>query len=159
MANDGTSCRPVGAVCIHVELFPAPVTVEVAHPVTEVPTPIFIAQVPPPEPPFKTPAADKAVFLYVYKCSAADPRMSSYNHLLQLTPNQQGNLNKFLTELQCRNFATKHQLSIQIGAKLAKICMQCVHIPTKFPFCIQPLVVGQELFQLLLMLVNVQCAC
>ncbi len=56
-------------------------------------------------PPAVSVAADKAVFLYVHKCSEADPRMSSYNYLLQITPNQQGTLKKFLTELQCRNFA------------------------------------------------------
>ena len=36
------------------------------------------------------------------------------------TPNQQRTLNKFPTELQCRKFANKHRLSIQIGAKRAK---------------------------------------
>ena len=46
-------------------------------------------------------------------------------------PNQQRRiLNKLPTELQYRNYVTtsKHRLSIQIGAKLAKACMQCVYV-------------------------------
>ncbi len=34
-------------------------------------------------------------------------------------------------------------MSIQIGAKRAKMCMQCVHIPNQLPFCTSPLVVGK----------------
>ncbi len=34
------------------------------------------------------------------------------------------------------------ETSIQVGAKLAKTCMNCVHIPTELPFCAPPLVVG-----------------
>ena len=57
-------------------------------------------------------------------------------------PNQQRTLNMLPSELRCRNFVNKHRLSIQVGAKRAKTCMQCVHIPTEPPFCIPPLVVG-----------------
>ncbi len=55
-------------------------------------------------------------------------------------PNQQRTV-----KLRRRNFVTKHQLSIQIGAKRAKTCMQCVYtcMPTELSFCISPLVVGQ----------------
>ncbi len=35
-------------------------------------------------------------------------------------PNQQRTLNRLPTDLRCRNFANKHQLSIQIGTKRAK---------------------------------------
>ena len=49
-------------------------------------------------------------------------------------PNQQRTLNKLPTELRCRSFVNKHQLSTQIGAKRAKkTCMLCVHIPTELP--------------------------
>ena len=48
----------------------------------------------------------------------------------QGAPNQQRNLNKLPPELRCRNFVTKHRLSVQIGTKSAKMCMKCVHIPT-----------------------------
>ncbi len=47
-------------------------------------------------------------------------------------PDQQHN--KLPPELRCRNFANKYWLGIQIGARCAKTCMQCVHIP--------PLLVG-----------------
>ncbi len=59
-----------------------------------------------------------------------------------LLPNQQRTLNKLPTELRCRNFVYQHWLSIQISAKHAKTCMQCVCTPTDLPFCIPPLVVG-----------------
>ena len=36
----------------------------------------------------------------------------------------------------------KHWLSIQIGAKRAKMCVHCAYISTELPFCIPPLVVG-----------------
>ena len=50
-------------------------------------------------------------------------------------PNQQRTLNKPPTELQCKNFfENKYRLSMQIGAKRAKTCMQCVPIPTELPF-------------------------
>ena len=49
-------------------------------------------------------------------------------------PNQQSSLNKLLTEFRCGNFVDKHGLSKQIGAKRAKMCMQCVHIPNEPPF-------------------------
>ncbi len=41
-------------------------------------------------------------------------------------PNQQLTLDKLPTELRCRNYVTKHRLSIQIGAKRAKTCVQRV---------------------------------
>ena len=43
-----------------------------------------------------------------------------------------------------RIFVNKHRLRIQIGAKRAKKkpCIQRVHIPNKFPFCMPPSVVG-----------------
>ena len=44
-------------------------------------------------------------------------------------PNQQRTLNKLPTELQCRNFVSKHRLSMQIGAeRMQETCMQCVRI-------------------------------
>ncbi len=61
-----------------------------------------------------------------------------------VSPNQQRALNKLPPELRRRNFVTKHRLSTQIGAKRAKTCKQCVHIPTELPFCKPPLVVGQR---------------
>ena len=60
-------------------------------------------------------------------------------------PNQQRTLDKLPTELRCRNFVAKHRLSMEIGAKRAKACMQCVHIPTGLSFCTPPLVVGCEM--------------
>ncbi len=58
-------------------------------------------------------------------------------------PNQQHILNKLPTDLRCRNFVNNHRLSMQIGAKYAKTCMQRVQIPTELPFCIPSLVVGK----------------
>ena len=50
-------------------------------------------------------------------------------------PNQQCTLNKLRTELQCRNFVNEHQLSMQVGAKRAKMWhAMCVYIPTELPF-------------------------
>ncbi len=43
-------------------------------------------------------------------------------------PNQQCTLNKLPTELQCRNIVNEHRPSIQICAKHAKTCTQCVYI-------------------------------
>ena len=43
-------------------------------------------------------------------------------------PNQQHTLNKLPTELRCSEFVNQHRLSIQIGAKRAKTCMQCVYV-------------------------------
>ncbi len=44
-------------------------------------------------------------------------------------PNQQRTLNNLPNELRCRNFVTKHQLSIlQIGTKRAKTCTCNVYI-------------------------------
>ena len=34
---------------------------------------------------------------------------------------------------------------MQIGAKRANTCTQCVHVPTEFPFCIPPLLVGSAI--------------
>ena len=48
-----------------------------------------------------------------------------------------------------RNFVNKHRLSMQIGAKRGKKCLQCVHISTELPFCIPPLVVGSKFVQLM----------
>ncbi len=67
-------------------------------------------------------------------------RMEKLENPSNVLPSQQRTLNKLSTELQCRNFVSKHQLSIQNGAKCAKTCKQCVHIPTEL--CIPPLVVG-----------------
>ncbi len=39
-------------------------------------------------------------------------------------------------------FVNKHRLSLQIGAKRAKTCMQGVYVPTDLPFCMPQLVVG-----------------
>ena len=61
---------------------------------------------------------------------------------LYVHANQQCNLNKLLTELRCRNFVNKPRLSVQVGAKRAKTCMQCVYIRTEFPFCTAQLLVG-----------------
>ncbi len=57
-------------------------------------------------------------------------------------PTNNALLNKLPTEFRRRNFVDKHRLSVQIGAKRAKSCIQCVCIPTELPFCIPPLVVG-----------------
>ncbi len=62
--------------------------------------------------------------------------------LLLHIPSQQYILNKLSPELRCRNFVNKHRRSMQIDAKCARTCMQCVHIATELPFCIPPLVVG-----------------
>ncbi len=51
-----------------------------------------------------------------------------------LLPNQQLTLNKLPTEPRRRHFVTEHRLSVRIGAKRAKMCMHCVHIPTELPF-------------------------
>ncbi len=56
-------------------------------------------------------------------------------------PNQQRTLNRLPTDLRCRNFVTKHRLSIKIGARRVKTCMQCVRIPTELPFCMPAVVV------------------
>ncbi len=46
-------------------------------------------------------------------------------------PNQQRTLNKLPTELHCKIFVIHHRLSIQVGAKGAKMCMQCAYtVPT-----------------------------
>ena len=42
-------------------------------------------------------------------------------------------------------FVNNRRLSIQIGAKRAKTCIHCVHIPTELTFCIPQLVVGREI--------------
>ncbi len=69
--------------------------------------------------------------------------LPTLDNLSRRLPNQQRTLNKLPTELQYRNFVNKHRLSIQIGAKCAKMCAQCVlHIPTELPFCLPPLLVG-----------------
>ena len=41
-------------------------------------------------------------------------------------------------------FVGKHRLGMRTGAKRAKTCVQRVRIPTELPFCIPPLVVGNE---------------
>ena len=33
--------------------------------------------------------------------------------------------------------------ALQVGAKRAKTCMQCLHVPTELPLCMPPLVVGE----------------
>ncbi len=43
---------------------------------------------------------------------------------------------------KCRKFVSMHRLSIQIDAKCAKKCMQCLFNSTELPFCIALLVVG-----------------
>ena len=39
-------------------------------------------------------------------------------------------------------FVNKCRLSMQVGAKHANACAQCVRVPTELPFCLPPLVVG-----------------
>ncbi len=57
-------------------------------------------------------------------------------------PNQQCTLNKFSTELQCRNFINaEHTNQCQMCKKK---CMQCVYITTELPFCMPPSVVGWQ---------------
>ena len=51
-----------------------------------------------------------------------------------LLPNQQRTVNKLPPELQCRKFVNNHRLSIQIGAKRAKTCMQWYIFQLSFPF-------------------------
>ena len=63
-------------------------------------------------------------------------------------PNLQRTLNKLLSELQCRHFVSKHQLSMQFGAKMCK--KTCVRCATELPFCVPPLVVGKSLFGLII---------
>ncbi len=77
-------------------------------------------------------------------------------HQSIMRPNQQRSSNKLPTELRCRNFANKHRLSIQIGAKLAKRCMQCVHIPTELPVCMPPLVVGWHMLRIYCIINNLR---
>ncbi len=50
------------------------------------------------------------------------------------TPTNNAKLNKLPPELQCRKIFDNHRLSMQIGAKRAKTCMQCVYVPTELPF-------------------------
>ncbi len=57
-------------------------------------------------------------------------------------PNQQRTPNKLPTELRCRIFLISTDLSMQIGTKRAKTCMQRAHVPTEHPFCEPLLVVG-----------------
>ncbi len=58
-------------------------------------------------------------------------------------PNQNNTLLiDFRPSSRCRICVNNHPLSIQIGGKRAKTCMQCVDIPTELPFCVPPLVVG-----------------
>ncbi len=66
-------------------------------------------------------------------------------------PNQQPTLNEVPAELRRRNFVNYYRLSMQIGAKRAKTCMHCVHVPTELPFCTPLLAVGQlQLFSIYL---------
>ncbi len=58
-------------------------------------------------------------------------------------PTNNATLTNFLLSSDAEIFVNKHRPSMQIGAKRAKTCMQCVHIPTELPFCMPPLVVGQ----------------
>ncbi len=62
-----------------------------------------------------------------------------------LCPTNNSLLNKVSADLRCTNFVNKHRMSVQTGAKRAKTCMQCVHVPTELPLCIPPLVVGLSL--------------
>ena len=74
-----------------------------------------------------------------------DDRCQIFAHFFSFPPpNQQRTLNKLPSELRCRNFVSRHLLSIQIGTKRAKTCTQCVHILTELPFCTPPLVVGHH---------------
>ena len=67
--------------------------------------------------------------------------------ILYQVPNQQRTLNKLPTEFQCKNFVNNYRLSMQVGAKRAKTCMQCVLcISTELLFCIPLLVVKDEIF-------------
>ncbi len=51
-------------------------------------------------------------------------------------------INFLLSSDAKKNFDYKHRLSILIGTKRAKTCMQCKHIPTELPFCTPTSVVG-----------------
>ncbi len=59
-------------------------------------------------------------------------------------PNRQRTLDRLPAELLRRNFVNKHRLSMQVGGKRAKTCVQRVRVPTELQFCVPPLVVGQE---------------
>ena len=65
-----------------------------------------------------------------------------YFFIWKEAPNLQRTLNKLPTELRRKFFVNKHRLSMQIGIKRAKTCVQHVHIPTELPFYKPPLVVG-----------------
>ncbi len=54
-------------------------------------------------------------------------------HLAQYPTNNALLINSRLSS-DAEIFANDHRLSIQIGAKRAKTCMQCVNIPTKLPY-------------------------
>ena len=69
--------------------------------------------------------------------------MSGTGKNVDQIPNQQLTLNNLPTELK-KFLVNNHRLSIQIGTKQAKTCMQCLHVPTELPFCIPPLVVGHD---------------
>ncbi len=72
-----------------------------------------------------------------------DHQTCTYSTVRSTTfPTNNALFNKLPPELRCRNFATKHRLSIKIGAKCGKTCVQRVCIPTELPFCMPALVVG-----------------
>ena len=71
-------------------------------------------------------------------------RDSTRNVMVVRRPNQQRTLNRLPTELRCGDFVTKHQLSMQVGARRAKTCTQCVRIPTELQLCMPPLVAGKQ---------------
>ena len=57
-------------------------------------------------------------------------------------PTNNALLVNFRLSSDAENFVNKHRLSIQVGVKRAKMCLQCKHAPTELPFCTPPLVVG-----------------
>ena len=48
----------------------------------------------------------------------------------------------FISFRLSRIFVNNHRLSVQIGARRAKTCMQRVHVPAELPLCMPPLLVG-----------------
>ncbi len=75
-------------------------------------------------------------YYYCLSLSLSLSRLACGSPLRNLLPNQQRTLSKLPTELRCRNSVNKHRPSIQMGAKRAKTCVQCVHIPTELPLVV-----------------------
>ena len=97
--------------------------------------------------PYKILKTGGLTYAFLYGITKKNTNFGEYNNLYYCTvefniPNQPRTLNKLRTDFRCRNFVNKQRVSIKIGTKCAKTCMQCVYIPTELPFCIPPLVVG-----------------